>query len=326
MIPRKTLGDIKSALLIVYRRNPRCVNWPVYFMELPDEGTLGDEDAACIKTMHETDVLPFPQKNCILISSQSWEKELGDVNLLCLYMSTGGPHPAPDNTPSNVVKTYLFPILNYVQGQSVWHVAHVARVHIEDDRDTLKSSIIDAGGEDGDYWAGCLPDGEHAWLTEFIDEQSFERRYTDASTRTPPNFYDGCRMLLAFLNACVPCHYRVVANLGDGFGPPSMKRKTQGKSIICSIPYDRLHSASIDLGHNGHEVDPHQRRGHFRHWWKAAGINRFALPDDPKERIKIAESFHVERSWIPPCWVGPRIITIDGITYKVDKQHMKQTA
>lgn len=103
--------------------------------------------------------------------------------------------------------------------------------------------------------------------------------------------------------ATVPCGYIVRSRFGDGFGHPSMRKKTAQKDFFVHIHYDRLYREMGErLGAT--EVNPHFRRGHTRYWWKSAGIDRLTLPLVPHKRLEIAIRNDVPTSYIHPHWVG----------------------
>ena len=91
---------------------------------------------------------------------------------------------------------------------------------------------------------------------------------------------------------------------------------TRAKPIFSVIAYDRLYQQLVGGDHQ-HEVAPHFRRGHIRHYWKKAGLNRFALPISPVDRMKLVHRHRVERVYIPPMWIGDKVYEVDGVTHEI---------
>lgn len=119
-------------------------------------------------------------------------------------------------------------------------------------------------------------------------------------------------------NLAVPCHYMLRSRFEKGFGPTGeLKRLTKAKPIFSVIPYDRLYQQMRGPGEHMSEVAPHFRRGHIRHLWKEAGLNRLALPDDPKERLHLVHSHHVRRVYVHPAWIGDPSFASDDARFEV---------
>ena len=80
-----------------------------------------------------------------------------------------------------------------------------------------------------------------------------------------------------------------------------------GQDALIHIPFNRLWTI---YGESFRQVmcdapEPHRRRGHIRHHWKEAGLDRrFDIPLNPADRAALVESARVRRQWINPCWVG----------------------
>ncbi len=49
----------------------------------------------------------------------------------------------------------------------------------------------------------------------------------------------------------------------------------------------------------------HKRRGHVRHLWKRAGVERSSLPENAGARLKLCVERDVKRIYVRPHWVGP---------------------
>jgi len=128
----------------------------------------------------------------------------------------------------------------------------------------------------------------------------------------------GIRPYSALVGMTFPCGYVLTARSGDGFGPAQAKERTRGARVLCYIGYDRLCRLTEEARANeGREVEPHYRRGHHRHMWKEAGLNRIALPDSAFERMKLVLEHKVRRVYVHPAWVGKRDFLHDGWSWSI---------
>lgn len=120
-------------------------------------------------------------------------------------------------------------------------------------------------------------------------------------------------------NIVMPCHYFVRTEIPEGFGNRRMRRLTRDKPIISVIGYDRLHKVFLEglVDHQGGTVEPHFRRGHVKHRWKDAGLNRLALPEDMYARMALVHRHRVQRVYCPPTWIGQKTFHQDGAVHEI---------
>ena len=171
-----------------------------------------------------------------------------------------------------------------------------------------------------EYWLHSMPrDPERngCWLAASIDPAELHAHKFNAHE---PNLQAGlANDIFSYLsNIVVPCHYVVRSRFEKGFGPTGkLKRMTKHKPIFSVISGERIYRQFVEPSGDASLKCPHFRRGHIRHHWKAAGINRFLLPPDPVLRIRLVHEKQVPRSYIPPTWVGEGKWLVDGVLHEI---------
>lgn len=124
-------------------------------------------------------------------------------------------------------------------------------------------------------------------------------------------------LLMSLANQVAPCHYRVKTRMRGVFGTKPQRRHYAGREMISLISYERLHSMCAEVGER--HVKPHDRRGHYVHRWKDAGIDRRTLPKSPIDRYRLYLAHNVERYYRNPTWVGPRHLEDQAFGYEIEK-------
>ncbi len=112
-------------------------------------------------------------------------------------------------------------------------------------------------------------------------------------------------VLCAFSSIVTPSHYMIKLHDRKGAGTKRMRRHMKANPVIAMIPYERLYQFAPK---GDRKVKQHFRRGHIRHMWQQAGIDRFALPQSPGERLKLVVDRDVTRIYVHPGWVGDPLI------------------
>ena len=129
----------------------------------------------------------------------------------------------------------------------------------------------------------------------------------------------GALVALAF-----PCGYQVIASSRTGFGSSATRKTTAGEPVLCNVSYDRLRRLAEEAhALEGREVDPHFRRGHYRHMWKDAGLDRLTLPASAYERMKLVLERKVRRVYVRPAWVGKKEFSHDGWDWNIQAGEME---
>lgn len=112
--------------------------------------------------------------------------------------------------------------------------------------------------------------------------------------------------IYALANLATACGYRITARMQNGYGKPSLKKRTKGREWLMLVPFERIYNETIPEDGETVPRRPHEKRGHYRYLWKLAGLNRLALPAELYKRMTLAFQHNVRRVYVNPCWVGPR--------------------
>lgn len=137
-----------------------------------------------------------------------------------------------------------------------------------------------------------------------------------------PHSYDADKeltsiVIFALAAMSMPCGYIVKHRSSCGFGTGALRRETRERPIFSIVPYERLYREVRSAGLEPREVHPHQRRGHMRYLWKAAGVDRHALPRTAAERLMVALEHNVRMVRVPPTWVGEREWSDGAFTHEI---------
>lgn len=328
MIDKRTQRFIKEGLLAIYHQYPEAIEYTVYY--LPFEHHTFKEIGLSIRSMHGIPEIPWPEEDCIICTEDHVSTLLEhDVQLFIMMLHTkkykDRVNAVPKAEDCGIIEPIEFfnVLLMTPAGKPIISISRkqVTLVHREGTFDcSVTEEYLTNKAEQFPY----ATDVQREKLKSYwkaVNAPSFEGIWIAKEMGLPNQDQMGLASdVLGYLaNIVVPCHYFVKSEFEEGFGTKAQRRVTRGKPIFSIISYDRLHRTFLkdDDDYQGGTVEPHFRRGHVRHHWKKAGLNRHALPISPLERMKLVYKHHVERSYVPPTWIGENVFSIDGVTHEI---------
>lgn len=332
MIDKRTQRFIKEGLLALYREYPDAIEFPVYY--LPFEHSTFKEIGMSIRSMHGIPEIPWPEPNCIICTEDHISRLLEhEIQTFILMLHTDklkkryNAYPKADDCgiiePVEFFNVFTVPgnktalqiqrkMITLVHREGVFQTA-VTEPYLERKAQQFPGATPTQQEKLKSYWRA-------------VNAATMEGIWVAKEMGLPNQDQMGLASdVLGYLsNIVVPCHYFVRSHFDEGFGTKAQKRVTRCKPIFSVISYDRLYRTFIseEHGEGDYEVQPHFRRGHVRHHWKRAGLNRLALPESPIERMKLVYKHHVARSYIPPMWVGESRFAVDGVTHEILTEEM----
>lgn len=330
MIDRVTQRFIKEGLLSVYRAYPKAIEYAVYY--LPFEHSSFQEIGISIRSMHGIPEVPWPEENCIICTEDHISTLLGhDIKLFIMILHTKDfkvrMNLVPKSEDCGIVEPMeFFNVALSGRSRISIHRSQITLVHREG---TYKCPMTDDYLQKKADQFPSATDEQKEKLKSYwkaMNSLSFDGIWVAKEMGLPNQDQMGLASdVLGYLaNIVVPCHYFVKSSFEEGFGTRSQRRMTRGKPIFSVISYDRLYRTFLQTDDDYQEgvVEPHFRRGHVRHHWKKAGLNRQALPNSVIDRIKLVHKHRVERSYIPPTWIGENKFSIDGVSHEIMTKEM----
>lgn len=334
MIDRRTQRFIKEGLLSIYRAYPEAIEYAVYY--LPFEHHSFKEIGGSIRSMHGIPEVPWPEENCIICTEDHISTLLEhDVKLFIMILHTkkfkDRMNMLPSSEDTGVIEPMEFfnvAMLERERGKSILQINRkvVTLVHREG---TFHCPMTEKYLQDKADQFPYATERQKEKLKSYwkaVNAPTFEGIWVAKEMGLPNQDQMGLASdVLGYLaNIVVPCHYFVKSNFEEGFGTKSQRRITRDKPIFSVISYDRLHRTFLENDKDYQEgtVEAHFRRGHIRHHWKKSGLNRHALPESPIERMKLVHKHRVQRSYIPPTWIGDHVFTVDGVRHEIMTDEM----
>lgn len=320
---------MKEGLIFLYRNRPQAAAYPVYYLPMTDHSP--DDYGPVVQAMHDMAVIPWPDEKCIVVSEDAACHSIPERGISALQMFLHEPTP-PDwqgymaqSKLADIDAVEMTPIYFAVHRKGHNQVQTFKRdvvlihrenehgfEHVESYVERRLADIVKAAGE--------LTEDRKQWFRDHMAKTMPDKRFWAAH-----DIQDGVQaqigyatdLLTSVCNLATPCHYRVKTKFPNGFGPGPIRRITAGKPIFSFVKYDRLYVCMKEFGHGDFEVDPHFRRGHIRHHWMEAGIDRYKLPPTIRERMYLVREKHVRRTYIPPTWIGLREFGNSDTHYEV---------
>lgn len=329
MIDKQTQRFIKEGLLAIYRAYPEAMEYAVYY--LPFEHHSFKEIGMSIRSMHGIPEIPWPEEDCIVCTEEHVSTLLShDVKPFMMMLHTKKFKDRMNNVPKaedcGIIEPIEFFNVAITSGQPGKSAVHVFRkqVTLVHRKGKFRCPMTDEYLQNKADQFPYATDEQKEKLKSYwkaVNAPTFEGIWVAKEMGLPNQDQMGLASdILGYLaNIVVPCHYFVKSHFEEGFGTRAQRRATRCKPIFSVISYDRLHRTFLkdDEDYQGGTVEPHFRRGHIRHHWKKAGLNRQALPESPIERMKLVHHHQVQRSYIPPIWVGENTFSVNGVTHEV---------
>jgi len=202
-------------------------------------------------------------------------------------------------------------LLELRAGGELWHQHN--GIFFERSPKSLKvknGSSVEREAMQGPFGA-CLPGTDRVWSAGPFPKHL--RIHEPGMTW----FSVACSHFLSLSALAFPCGYQVRAKLKDGFGTRRQRRMSSGKPLMTHVMHDRLYRTYADATGDACPVAPHFRRGHIRHLWKMAGVDRAGLPRDPFARVRLAVEKHVRRIYVHPSWIGDSRFGDDSFDFEI---------
>lgn len=333
---------VKETLLYIYQKHPEMMELPIWFLPFNDKRE--SDLVETLRAFHGFAPLPWPDNNCIIIAEDPWSSLLNIpgrhhlVSFIHLQKNdeayTKHMHDAWGDRADIVSAAHDIKLVRTVYLDGKIHIDH-APIFMENIE--VHHSNINRDQESYKKNAELLIKQLHI-IDPDLRAKVYARMYknleisgrasggsrmlkTAWTVRTPDNPYLqqmglANDILEALSNIMTPCAYAVKSRFSEGFGTSSIKRQVKDKPIFSFISFDRLYRSVVGGEYTG-EMSPHFRRGHPRHLWKEAGVDRNKLPVTPSERLRLVREKRVRRIYIPPTWVGDPNISIDGVDHEI---------
>jgi len=327
---------IKEGLIHAYKLYPHLVKAPVYYLPMKDKEFR--DYIPIVKGLHQLNEIPWPDKECIICAEEHINSFFPSLNVdfMVFVIHTNklkskyrdiaqiDKSNVDRIEPIQVIKVIHPKNTNIIQTVNVFvEMFHQTNANIKFVDPAISADrAIQEQKENFRSLGKELSKEEENKFREYIlkiHEASNEKSFWYAYTEKQKSGIGLASDILCYLsNIVVPCHYVVKSSFAKGFGKPSLKKMTREKPIFSILNYNRIyHHFGNKIKDKDDEVTPHFRRGHIRHHWKLAGLDRFKLPSDPMYRIMLVSQHKVKRTYIPPTWVGTKRFVEKDVIHEI---------
>lgn len=324
---------MKEVLIKAYQMKPETISWPVYFVPFAPINIR--DHAKLVRSMHELPHIPWPDESCIILAEDPSAEILDHgVKIMVGLFHDNSEVQRFENMPRVESIGDIEP-LNFIcsfkmAGSNTVHImtkkcVMMYRMGVQwgDDKEESMDRQM-ARIKSGAPYSDISPEQEerireYVWYGSPFGLDNFwhAKNWNDKTESFDEEVGFATDVFNYLINLISPCHYVVKSKFKNGFGTRAMRRATRDKPIFSLIPFQRVYREVQSPGGNGEPKSPHFRRGHVRHLWKEAGINRFRLPESPIERIKLIAQKRVRRIYVSPAWVGNRFFADEGMDYEM---------
>lgn len=276
---------IKEAMIWIADCQSDWTSYQFIFSQPPD---TPQDFATCLDSLNSLDTLPWPDVPCVLFSHPIGEGDLA-LDIQCFNPS--------DAMPLSSVRFICF--MGDIRRSDLWRY-RIDKVESGVVIQAMESEITCAANREyHDIYE--RPRTPKSWvLTDGASEHIFPRA-----------------LLTALCSQVIPCMYKTKSTFNREFGHAETREAFRHKPIYSYIKRDRVHYCCAAARGVSHSPEPHERNGHVRNLWKAAGVDRMALPRDPAERSRIRAEKRVRQVVIPPTWVGRAPFDDGEMTHEV---------
>lgn len=318
LISKRHYRLYKEARIYLERKEPRGIRTVYWF----DDALLNTpENSMAVRKIHDLGEIPWPSRDSLIVSP-------AQVDAITVLMPGISSHRTVFGRPADCVarawsvvsdnnvsvdhETFGLVYLDSTQSD--------ARVVDKRPWDQVIKDELASCGESGssdhhllEWYHGCVP-SKGAW---FAGDIAGMQEALDRNNGYRFSFRVACHLLASLSSIAVPSHYIVRAHQRKRYGSKKIGSCFAKDALIVHVSFDRLHQFVKERGEIMADIEPHSRRGHVHHFWKRAGLNRFALPDCPVERMLLCRKHQVEELYIPPMWIGPRLFETEELVYEV---------
>lgn len=320
---------IKEGFIYLSRNDPKPINFPTYYLPLETDNL--EELGTTISSMQELHEIPWPDDQCIIFSDDHMSNLLPDSPIKLLNMMihdkaiTQRYNAMPRTGDIELIDPIAMYIVVYSHRSKRIHVTPSQttmfrtnwaspQINMDTEMETFRQISVGLGKpmQKGfkdhmvRYWKSTAPrdPSKGGWFATLQGEKQVHQFGLAAD-------------VLGYLsNIALPCNYILKSKFSQGFGPTgAMRRIMAEKPIFSVVSGHRIYRELVAPGETDVARCPHFRRGHIRHHWKEADINRFLLPRDPIDRMRLVTEKKVRRSYVPPTWVGV------GVWEQADVKH-----
>lgn len=307
MFDTATRRLLKDIIIYLDHQIPETIHYPAYYFPW-DNKTFEELDAG-VELIRRLEHFPWPDVPCIVFAHDAFAEMCYDKPphclVACVHDGSRAVVSLDYGRETFADKYHLIAAIQLETGQVALH--HSIRLLYRTD---------DVPGR-YDHAANVLLRSEAIGRPLTLSEQGRMRKHGQAyyKNRSGLCWYegrfleDGARMDTrpsylpeSLINIATPCHYFVRSRFKNGFGSQRLRRATSTKAIFSAVRYERLHSIWPPDARG--DTPPHFRRGHVRYYWKRAGLDRFALPRTPGDRVALVQRRNVESVYVTPAWVG----------------------